>query len=101
MARTGQPARGRIASSQRAVAVLDALADGGALGTNELARRTGMTASTASRQLGTLLEAGLVEFDAESSRYRLGLRLVQLGNAVLARLDVRDIARPHLEALVV
>lgn len=100
VARTGQPAQGRIASTQRSVAILDVLADGGALGTNEVARRTGMTASTASRQLGTLLDAGLVEFDTGSGRYRLGLRLVQLGNAVLARLDVRNVARPHLEALV-
>ena len=36
----------------------------------------------------------------ESGRYRLGIRLVELGNAVLARLDVRAIARPHLESLV-
>ena len=89
-----------MASSQRSVAILDALADAGALGTNELARRVGTTASTASRQLGTLLDAGLVEFDPATRRYRLGLRLVQLGNAVLARLDVRNVARVHLEALV-
>jgi DNA-binding IclR family transcriptional regulator len=100
IARTGQPSRGRIASSHRSVAVLDALAEAGALGTNEVARRIGTTASTASRQLGTLLDAGLVEFDRETGRYRLGLRLVQLGNAVLARLDVRNVARAHLEALV-
>jgi IclR family acetate operon transcriptional repressor len=80
--------------------VLDALAQGGTLGTNEIARRTGMTASTVSRLLGTLLDGELIEYVEESGRYRLGLRLVQLGNAVLARLDVRDVARPHLEHLV-
>lgn len=80
--------------------MLDALAAGGTLGTNELARRTGMSASTVSRQLGTLLDGELIEYVEETGRYRLGLRLVQLGNAVLARLDVRDVARPHLEALV-
>src|SRR5436305_4027362 len=100
IARTGQPSRGRVASSQRSVAILDALADAGALGTNEVARRVGTTASTASRQLGTLLDAGLVEFDPATRRYRLGLRLVQLGNSVLAPLDVRNVARGHLEALV-
>jgi DNA-binding IclR family transcriptional regulator len=100
IARTGQPSRGRVASSHRSVAILDALAESGALGTNEVARRVGTTASTASRQLGTLLDAGLVEFDPETRRYRLGLRLVQLGNAVLARLDVRNVARAHLESLV-
>ena len=88
-----------VAAVERAVAVLDALTDG-ELGTNEIARRTGLTASTASRQLATLVAGGLVEHDADTGRYRLGLRLVELGNAALGRLDLRDLARPHLRSLV-
>ena len=61
MARTRQPSTRRIGAAERAIAVLDTLADGGELGTNEIARRTGMTPSTVSRQLGTLAAAGLVE----------------------------------------
>ena len=95
MPRTGQPAIRHIASVQRAVAVLDALADEEpALGTNEIARRTGINPSTVSRLLATLAEAGLVEHDASNGRYRLGLRLLHLGNSVLARVDLRAIARP-------
>ncbi len=59
-----------------------------------------MTPSTVSRQLGTLAATGLVERVPSSGRYRLGIRLVHLANAVLARLDVREVARPHLTALV-
>jgi DNA-binding IclR family transcriptional regulator len=99
MARTGRPATRRVAAVERAAAVLDALADGGELGTNELARRTRLHPSSVSRLLATLADAGLVEHVAESGRYRLGLRLVELGNAVLARLDLREVARPHLRAL--
>ena len=95
-----QPSSGRIEASQRSVAILDSLADAGDVGTNELARRTGIPASTVSRQLGTLAAAGLVEQDPETGRYRLGIHVVRLANAVLARLDVRRVARPHLEALV-
>ena len=80
--------------------MLDTLAEGGELGTNEIARRTGMTPSTVSRQLGTLAASGLVERVDATGRYRLGIRLVHLANAVLARLDVREVARPHLVALV-
>ena len=83
----------------RAVTLLDELADGGELGTNELARRLDVAPSTVSRQLGTLAESGLVERVAATGRYRLGLRLVGLANAVLSRLDVRAVARPHLEDL--
>ena len=100
MARTGQPSRNRVASTQRSLEILDVLAELGPLGTNEIARRLATTPSTVSRQLGTLAGAKLVEHVAESGRYRLGIRLVELGNAVLARLDVRAIARPQLESLV-
>ena len=100
MSRTRQPSSRTIGSAERAIVVLDTLADAGELGTNEIARRTGMTPSTVSRQLGTLAASGLVERVASNGRYRLGLRIVQLANALLARLDVRSVARPHLEELV-
>src|SRR5215468_5982908 len=97
MPRTGQPAVRRVAAVERALAVLDALSDGSPeLGTNEIARRTGINASTVSRLLATLAGAGIVEHVPGTGRYRLGVRLLQLGNAVLARLDLREIARPHL-----
>jgi DNA-binding IclR family transcriptional regulator len=95
-----QPSATRIESAQRAVAILDELAEGGEVGTNELARRIGVAPSTVSRQLGTLADSGLVERVPATGRYRLGIRIVRLANAVLARLDVRAVARPHLEDLV-
>lgn len=100
MARTGQPAVRHVAAVERAFSVLDALSDGGELGTNEIARRTGINASTVSRLLATLASARFVEHLPESGRYRLSLRLIELGNAVLGRLDLRALARPHLQALV-
>jgi len=100
MPRTGQPAVRRVAAVERALAVLDALSDGQSeLGTNEIARRTGINASTVSRLLATLVASGMVEHVATTGRYRLGMRLLQLGNVVAGRLDLREIARPHLRAL--
>jgi DNA-binding IclR family transcriptional regulator len=89
-----------IAGVERAVSVLMALADGGHLGTNELARRTGINASTVSRLLATLAKDELVQRVPATGRYRLGLRLIQLGNAALAGVEWREIARPHLLALM-
>ncbi len=100
MARTGQPAVRHVAAVERAFTVLDALSDGGELGTNEIARRTGVNASTVSRLLATLAAARYVEHVPETGRYRLSLRLLELGNAVLGRLDLRALARPHLRELV-
>jgi DNA-binding IclR family transcriptional regulator len=95
-----RPRARRVEAVERAIAVLDALADSVELGTNEIARRTGINASSVSRLLSTLGAAGLVDQVDETGRYRLGLRLVELGNAALQRIDVRELARPHLRALV-
>jgi IclR family acetate operon transcriptional repressor len=53
-----------------------------------------------SRLLATLAAARFVEHVPETGRYRLSLRVVELGNAVLARLDLRTLTRPHLRELV-
>jgi DNA-binding IclR family transcriptional regulator len=100
MSERGRPGARRVEAVERAIAVLDTLADAVELGTNEIARRTGINASSVSRLLSTLGAAGLVDQVDETGRYRLGLRLVELGNAALARIDVRELARPHLQALV-
>lgn len=89
-----------VATVERAVAVLHALADSeGDLGNNEIARRTGINASTVSRLLATLAKDELVSRVADNGQFRLGPRLVELGNAALARVDVRQLCRPHLVAL--
>jgi DNA-binding IclR family transcriptional regulator len=89
-----------VASVLRAIALLDALgASESGLGVNELARRIDVNASTASRLLWTLQDAGLVD-RSDGGPYRLGLKLVALSDRVLARLDVRERARPLLARLV-
>jgi DNA-binding IclR family transcriptional regulator len=100
VARTGQPATRQVAAVQRAIAILTALADAGTeLGTNEIARRTGINVSTISRILATLVSGGLVEHVAATGRYRLGVGVIRLASAAGQRLDVRSLARPHLEEL--
>src|SRR4051794_38463919 len=97
----GTSSAGRpVASVARALAPLDELGaapDG--LGVNELARRIGVNASTASRLLATL-EAGRLVERAPGGPYRLGLRLVALGDRGLARLRVRGLPPPRPRALV-
>jgi DNA-binding IclR family transcriptional regulator len=96
-----RPGSRPVASVARALALLDELgATPDGLGVNELARRIGVNASTASRLLATLEAGGIVDRAPEGGPYRLGLRLVTLADGVLARLDVRDLARPRLRRLV-
>lgn len=58
-----------------------------------------MSKSTLSGLLSTLERFDLVERDPDSRVYRLGMGLVDLGGAVLRRLDLRELARPALRRL--
>jgi len=94
MATPGRP----VAAVERALLVLEILADAPEpLGVNDIARRLDVSPSSASRLLGTLASHGLVEKVEATGRYRLGVRLLQLGTHVLQRLDVRTVARPILD----
>lgn len=100
MGRTGRPAARQVGSVQRAIDVLDALAAAGTeLGTNEIARRTGVNVSSISRLLSTLSSNGLVQHVPATGRYRLGVRILQLADAARGSFDVRGVARPYLEEL--
>ncbi|MDQ3450217.1 MAG: IclR family transcriptional regulator [Actinomycetota bacterium] len=52
-----------------------------------------------SRLLSTLVSDELVSRVEATGYFRLGPRLVELGNAALARVDIRERCHPHLEAL--
>lgn len=83
----------------RMVQILDAIASRDEpVSLKFLSDRTGLHPSTAFRILASLAEHDLVE-RAESGQYRLGVRLLQLGSRVQARLDLRSECRPVLERL--
>ena len=89
-----------VASVARALTLLEELRESDqGLGVNELARRIDVSPSTASRLLGTLEGAGMVQRDGQGP-FRLGLALVTLADRVLSRLDLRSLARPVLVQLM-
>lgn len=82
----------------RAFALLEHLADaGGSAGLAQLARSSGLPPGTVHRIMQSLLSAGFARQDA-ARRYRLGARLVRLGEA--AGGDIAHHALPLLTALV-
>jgi IclR family acetate operon transcriptional repressor len=90
---------GVIRSVDRAIAILDLLAQEGWRAGAEVARELGVHRSTALRLLGTLERRGLVERDPRTAKYRLGRRLAQLASAVRGETDLRQAARPVCERL--
>jgi DNA-binding IclR family transcriptional regulator len=85
----------------RAFDVLDVLAgNGGELGATEVAIHLGLHKSTVHRLLMMLQTRRFVERNTETGKYRLGWRLFELGSLAASRVDLYEIARPHIEHLV-
>lgn len=83
----------------RMMSLLDALAESDeAESLKKLSELTDLHPSTAHRILNDMVACRLVE-RADSGTYRLGLKLLELGNLVKARLSVRDAAQLPMRAL--
>src|SRR6202140_3986175 len=95
----GQRDPSLIRSVDRAVAILDLLAQEGWRTGAEVARELDVPRSTALRLLGTLERHALVERDPRNAKYRLGQRIPQLASVVTGESDLRSLARPVCEAL--
>lgn len=81
---------------ERMMSLLDALAaspDPASL--KQLAQETALHPSTAHRILGAMTSARFVERQ-EAGTYRLGIRLLELGNLVKSRINLREVALPFM-----
>ncbi len=94
-----QEAKGSIQVITRMMSLLDALADSPEPATlKALAQQTGLHPSTAHRILAVMTNARLIE-RRDASSYSLGIRLLELGSIVKARINIREIARPFMQTL--
>jgi DNA-binding IclR family transcriptional regulator len=96
------PRRYTLRTLRKGLALLETLAEvGDDLTLTEIARRLDESPTVAFRILKTLVEADYVRQDPESKRYRVGLRLWELGTRALNRTGLRliDVARPVLKWL--
>lgn len=65
----------------------------------EISTGLGLSKSTAHRLLSTLEEAGMVELDRKTARYRLGLKTFRLGSVASSSLQLVQQAEPLLRAM--
>jgi DNA-binding IclR family transcriptional regulator len=83
----------------KAMAVISAFSYGDpVLGVSELSRRLGMGKSTVHRILTTLLADGFVE-KTRDERYRLSIKVYEIGQQVAASIELRQLVHPALERL--
>jgi IclR family acetate operon transcriptional repressor len=88
-----------VAVLQKALDLLEVLAEQPDLGLSELSEKTGASKASTYRMLSTLESRGFVVKRGDTRKYAPGVQLVALSCAVVARLDLVKAARPYLEDL--
>ncbi len=95
------PSDYNVRAVERALQILGSFDEGHPeRGVSEVAQLVGLHKATAHRIMVTLLNSGYLERTADGERYRLGMRVADLGMRVLRRLDLRREARPYMCQLV-
>ena len=91
----------RIQALARASAIIDVIAVSGeeGVGLSDISRATALNKTTAFNLIASLVTLRFLEQDAQSRRYRLGLRNLELGRLVQDRLHISHLARPILAEL--
>ncbi|MHB1407109.1 MAG: IclR family transcriptional regulator [Desulfitobacteriaceae bacterium] len=90
-----------VQSVQRAIEILQCFsAKEDRLGVTEISRRLDLNKSTVFGIISTLEHYRLMEKVPETGQYKLGIKLLELGNLVFQQLDLRKIARPYLDQIV-
>jgi IclR family pca regulon transcriptional regulator len=67
---------------------------------SEIAKRTSLDSGTTFRMINTLVNLGYLQKVENTKRFRLSLKVLDLGFNAIARSDLRVIARPILSTLV-
>ncbi|WP_024889267.1 IclR family transcriptional regulator [Luteimonas huabeiensis] len=98
---TDRKLRNTVQSLAKGFRVLEAFtADNEELSLSEIALSAGLDPGTTFRMLNTLVELGYLSRVPESRRFRLTLKVLDLGFHAIARSDMRSVVRPVLRSLV-
>jgi DNA-binding IclR family transcriptional regulator len=89
-----------LTSIKKALKVLETFSvDQPELGVTEISAIVKWSKGSISKILATLASEGFLEKNPKTKKYRLGLKLADLGSRVLGQHDVRDQASPFMEEL--
>jgi len=84
---------------ERMMALLEVLAEAqDPVSLKQLSQVTGLHPSTAHRILASLTGSRIVE-RKDAGNYQLGIRLLELGNLVKSRINLREVALPYMQQL--
>lgn len=89
-----------VQSVDRALSIIEVLSDyEEGIGITEISSKIDLHKSTVHRLLLTLIKKGYVEQNSNTNKYKLTLKLFELGNKSIDKMDIRSIAKPYLQQL--
>lgn len=90
-----------VQSVDRALTILEVLSDHSeGLGVTDISDKVGLHKSTVYRLLSTLIYKGYVIQDSESNKYRISLKLFELGNKRIEDTNLLSASRPYTKELM-
>lgn len=89
----------KVQSIDRAVLILETLADHSSLGLGELSEKVGLHKATTHRIVHSLIENGFIEQLDETKQYRVSLRMFELGNKRVQNIDFINVAKSNIRQL--
>ncbi|WP_077214369.1 IclR family transcriptional regulator [Bacillus dakarensis] len=89
-----------VKSVGRALDIIDLVsAKKGGLGVTEIANQIDINKSSVYRILSTLAQYGYIEQDADTGKYKLGYKFLEVSSKLLDSIDLRMEAKPFLQEL--
>jgi DNA-binding IclR family transcriptional regulator len=90
-----------VQSVDRALSILELISNyNEGLGITEISEKVELHKSTVHRLLGTLIYKGFVEQDLITNKYRISLKLYELGTKRIEDLDILKISKPYTKKLM-
>ncbi len=80
--------------------VMELLAESGSIGLMDLSGELGLNKTTAYRVLSSLIYMGYARQDEATGKYEPTLKIVDMANKIMSKVDVVQIVRPHLRKLM-
>ena len=98
MVSTGR--RNTVQSLERGLDLLEALSTADRqLGITDLSRRLGLAKGSIARLVATFVKTGYLVRDPQTAKYRLGMKIFEVGHCAVAGMHLRDVALPVMERL--
>src|SRR4030043_1100600 len=91
--------RNQFKSLLRAIDMLDLLEENATLSVAEISNLLGLPRSTTYKYLARMRECRFLDYDQSLEKYKLGMKLFELGTAVQNRIAIDRIAHPYMEEL--